>query len=178
MKRYASPALFIAAVVLANWMTSHYGRVDVGFGLLVTAGTFAAGVALTARDLVQDAWERRGIPAAIVCIAAGGLLSWWLSTPSLAVASVTAFAVAELADLGVYTPLRARSWQAAVWASLLVGALIDSVLFLHLAGFGVTTAGIVGQLLGKAYATVPFSTWHAWRERGALHGEPVDPVSA
>lgn len=48
-------AVFITAVVLANVMTARLGLVDVGFGLMTTAGTFAAGFALLARDIVQQA---------------------------------------------------------------------------------------------------------------------------
>jgi len=34
---------FVAAIVLANWLTSRYGFVSVGLGLSATAGTYAAG---------------------------------------------------------------------------------------------------------------------------------------
>src|SRR2546426_2327420 len=46
---------YLAAIVLANWATAAHGLVPAGFGLLVTAGTYAAGLTLAVRDAVQDA---------------------------------------------------------------------------------------------------------------------------
>ena len=54
MKRAAiALSAYIASIVAANWMTATFGLVPIGFGLAVTAGTFAAGAALIARDAVQ-----------------------------------------------------------------------------------------------------------------------------
>ena len=60
-----------------------------------------------------------------------------LAGPALAVASAAAFAVSELADLLVYQPLRRRRFLRAVLASDTVGAPLDTVVFLALAGFPV-----------------------------------------
>lgn len=136
---------YIAAVVAANWLTNTYGFVPVGFGLATTAGTYAAGVALLARDLVQDTAGRMAVLGAVTI---GAALSWWLSTPQLAIASGAAFLVAELADMAVYTPLRKRGWARAVLASNAVGAVLDTVVFLWLAGFPILPA-VPGQLVGK-----------------------------
>src|SRR6266508_1359388 len=73
-----------------------------------------------------------------------GSRSWPLSVP--------AFVVSELADLLVYQPLRRRGWALAVLASGAVGAPVDTVLFLALAGFPIWAA-LPGQLLAKATAT-------------------------
>ena len=145
-RRVGALAAYVAAIVTANWLTASYGLVPVGFGLLVTAGTYSAGLALLARDLVQDAAGRIAVLGAVVV---GGGLSWWLSTPALAFASAAAFLVAELADFAVYTPLRAKGWARAVVASNAVGAVLDTVVFLWLAGFGVTLTSVTGQLVGK-----------------------------
>lgn len=138
-------ATYVGAVVAANWLTSRYGFVPVGFGLTTTAGTYAAGVALLARDALQDTAGRRAVLAAI-CI--GALLSAWLSTPQLALASGAAFLIAELSDMAIYTPLRRRGWARAVLASNAIGAALDTVAFLALAGFPIWTA-LPGQLVGK-----------------------------
>lgn len=142
----ASVAAYGAAVVLANVMTARMGLVPVGFGLMVTAGTYAAGFALLARDFVH----RYGGPRwAFAAIAVAGVASWAMSTPALAVASVLAFTVAELADLAVYAPLRKRGFVRASAASNVVGAPIDTVIFLSVAGFGLAWPVVVGQLIGK-----------------------------
>jgi uncharacterized PurR-regulated membrane protein YhhQ (DUF165 family) len=75
-----------------------------------------------------------------------------MAGPQLAFASATAFAVSELADLLVYQPLRRYGFIRAVLASNAVGAPLDTIVFLGLAGFPVWTA-LPGQLWVKACAT-------------------------
>lgn len=148
----AAVATYTGSIVAANWLTNRYGLVPVAPGLAATAGTYAAGAALLARDVVQDTAGRWMVVAAI---AAGGALSWAMSSPALAVASTAAFLAAELADMAVYTPLRKQGWARAVLASNTVGAVVDTFLFLWLAGFGITTTLVAGQLVGKlVWATV------------------------
>lgn len=143
-------AAFIATVWAANWLTHRYGFVPVGFGLSATAGTYMAGLSFGLRDVVHEASGRIAVIALIV----GGAILSALVSPSLALASGVAFLVAELADLSVYDPLRKRGWVLAVILSNLVGALVDTVLFLHLAGFPIKGA-IAGQMLGKAWMILP-----------------------
>ncbi len=136
---------YVGAILSANYLTEHYGLVAVGFGLTATAGTFAAGAALLLRDAVQ---ETLGRVAVLLGILLGAGLTLAVS-PALAAASATAFLVAELADMGVYTPLRERGWVIAVIASNVVGAIVDTFVFPHVAGFPVTAQGVAGQLVGK-----------------------------
>lgn len=136
---------YICTIVSANWLVEHYGLVSVGFGLMATAGTYAAGAALLLRDGVQDALGRLWV---ITGIAIGALLTLLIS-PALAFASAAAFLLAELADMAVYTPLRAKGWVRAVVASNTVGAIVDTFIFLWLAGFPLTIQGVGGQLVGK-----------------------------
>jgi uncharacterized PurR-regulated membrane protein YhhQ (DUF165 family) len=140
--------LFIATVWVANWLVSHYGIVDVGFGLKAPAAVFSVGVAFTLRDFVHRSLGRWWVVAGIV-IGAG--LSF-LIAPTFALASGVAFLVSEAADLTVYTPLERRSWLGAVVLSNTVGLLIDSWLFLTIA-FG-SLAFFWGQVVGKAWMTV------------------------
>ena len=92
-----------------------------------------------------------------------GVASAMVAGPRLAIASVVAFALSELADLLVYQPLRRRGWIRAVIASNAVGASIDTILFLALAGFAIWTA-VPGQLLAKAVVTaVPVAAMLAAR---------------
>lgn len=143
---FLAMAAYITAIATANWTTNRYGLVPLGFGLTATAGTYCAGAALLLRDAVHDLCGTRAVFAGI---AAGAAITWWTS-PALAFASAAAFTVAELADTAVYTPLRRRGWARAALASGLVGAVVDTWLFLHLAGFPVTREVVAGQLAGKA----------------------------
>lgn len=180
VRALAALVLYTATIVLANVLTARYGLVPVLPGLLVTAGTYSAGLALLARDVVQDV---AGRTASVGAILGGSLVSWWLTdSPELALASGVAFAVGELADFAVYTPLRSRSWARAVLASNTVGAVLDSIVFLALAPFPLTLAAVTGQTIGKAlWATaVPVLVVLAVREvrRRALPVRGAGPRSA
>lgn len=147
--KVASSALFLLLIVAANWMTSTFGLVEVGFGLMATAGTWFAGLVLLARDAVQDLSGRAVVLVLVVVGAAGSAV---LAGPHLALASGIAFAVSELADLLVYTPLRRKGWGRAAFVSGLVGSLVDTVLFLAIAGFPVWQA-VPGQMFAKTAVT-------------------------
>lgn len=152
---------FVAAIVAANYLTTAYGFVSVGLGLTASAGTYAAGAALGLRDLIQDGLGRWGV---LVVILVGAGVSFAVSDPRIAIASAVAVLVSEIADLAVYTPLRQRSWPAAVLASNTVGALVDTVAFLTIAGFWAWGA-VPGQMVGKViWATlVPLGLIYAVR---------------
>lgn len=164
-------AAYVSTVLVANWATDRYGLVGVGFGLVTTAGTYAAGLALGIRDAVQDLLGRYGVLAAI---ALGALLSYLVASPAIATASGIAFAVAEMADLAIYTPLRRRGFTRAVLASNAVGAIVDTFLFLQIAGSPLTGQVVAGQLVGKGWATLAFlAVAHA--ALGARHALPRQP---
>ncbi|WP_212825307.1 VUT family protein [Polymorphospora rubra] len=141
---------FVSLAVVANLATARWGLIPVGLGLHATAGTWAAGLVLLARDWVHEHWNRAGLFAAIL---AGTLACAGTAGPRLAVASGIAFAIAELVDLAVYQPLRRRGWIRAATASNAAGALVDTVIFLAIAGIPVATA-IGGQLFAKMTATL------------------------
>lgn len=166
-------AAYITAIVAANWLTARYGFVPVGFGLMATAGTYAVGFAFVFRNLVQETLGRWVVLAAIV---AGAALSWWLSTPALAVASGVTFLISETTDWAVYTPMRRRGWARAAIAGNVAGAVADTFVFLWLAGFPILAA-VPGQLVGKSYATVIYLLI-GWAARRALLHESIRPAGA
>ena len=155
-----SVAAFVASIVAANWMTSTFGLVPIGFGLLVTAGTFAAGAALVLRDAVQQTAGKRTVIAAI---AVGIVLSYLLADPFIAIASTVAFAVSEIVDFAVYTRLRVRSIALAVLCSSVISAPVDTVLFLRIAGFEVTWQAVIGQFIVKTAIAGCVAIWLARR---------------
>jgi uncharacterized PurR-regulated membrane protein YhhQ (DUF165 family) len=136
-----------SSVLLANWMTVSFGLVPAGFGLMVTAGTYAAGLALGLRDALHSVGGFRWV---LLAIALGAGLSLLTGDGRIALASAVAFTVAELLDAAVYAPLRRRGWRRAVVSSNIVGAVADTLLFLTIAGFPLTYELIAGQLLVKA----------------------------
>ncbi|MGY4931595.1 VUT family protein [Streptomyces sp. 900116325] len=141
-------AAYIATIPAANLAVEHWGVVPVGFGYAAPAGVYAVGIALVLRDLAREAAGRAAVTAAI---AVGAVVSYFIATPALAVASAAAFAVAETMDFAVYEPLRRKGLLVAMTASNAVGLLADSLIFLWLA-FG-SLAYLPGQLIGKAWMT-------------------------
>lgn len=162
----AAFVVYVAAILLANILTNYFGLVPAGFGLMVTAGTYAAGFALLSRDFVH---RLAGPTWVFIGIAVGIALSWFLANPALAVASAAAFAIAELADMGIYVlTRRKRGFIASAAVSNVVSAPIDTVVFLAIAGFPLTWPVILGQLLVKlvwATALPLFVYWLFTRER-------------
>lgn len=143
---------YVSVVVVANIMTDRMGLLPVGFGLLVPAGTYAAGAALLARDFVHRYGGRYWSIGAIVVAA---MLSWFMSSPGIAVASVAAFLIAEIIDLIVFVALRPRGFVRAALASNVVAAPLDTFVFLTLAGFPLTIETMLGQMIGKiVWATI------------------------
>lgn len=139
---------YLGTVIGANYLTSHYGLVPVGFGLVATAGTYLVGASFVLRDSVQDTGGRRLV---VLLVLIGALISAWFS-PALAIASGVAFLLSELADMAIYTPLRSSGYIRAAIASNLVGAVIDTYVFLWLAGFSIAAAP--GQMVGKLWITL------------------------
>jgi uncharacterized PurR-regulated membrane protein YhhQ (DUF165 family) len=123
----AAAVALLSCILAANFVTTRYGMVPVGFGLMATAGTYFAGVTFVLRDTVQDAAGKRW---AFTVIAAGAVLSFVLADPFIALASAAAFLASEVADLLVYTPLRKSGYIRAAVASNVVGSFVDTILFL------------------------------------------------
>lgn len=154
IKNWGVFALYLSSIPGANWLIDNVGSVrfpggphviPVGFGLEAPSGVLAIGFALVARDYIQQAMGRT---VALLAIFFGVGLSLFVN-PDLALASGLAFAVGELCDFAVYTPLREVNTFAAVAASGVVGGAVDSVIFLQIA-FG-STEFWQGQVVGKTW---------------------------
>jgi uncharacterized PurR-regulated membrane protein YhhQ (DUF165 family) len=153
---WAAFVAFLACIPLANWMIGHVGTVcipngpclvPVAPGLMAPSGVLTVGAALVLRDVVQRCL---GLRAGLLAIALGTLASALIAPGALVIASGVAFALSELADCAVYSPLQQRRLLLAVVASAMVGLVVDSVVFLTLA-FG-SLDFLAGQIVGKLWA--------------------------
>lgn len=158
MTKYLAFALFALTIPLANWFIGNIGTecipdgpclIPVGFSLMAPSGVLFIGLALVLRDWLQELTNWKWSVAAVLL---GGLLSLLTSSPFIAVASAVAFVVAELFDLGVYTPLHQKGKHFAVLASGVVGAFVDSLLFVWIA-FGSVELSF-GTAIAKIYASL------------------------
>ncbi|MEZ5792767.1 MAG: queuosine precursor transporter [Nitratireductor sp.] len=134
MKRAFPFILAMAAIVAAsNWLVqypfNHFGLKDI-----LTWGAFTYPVAFLINDLAN---RRFGPSTARLAVFAGFaiavVLSVALATPRIAVASGTAFLLAQLLDTQVFNGLRKRSWWQAPLISTLLGSVLDTVLFFGIA---------------------------------------------
>lgn len=169
-------AIYVAAIVAANTMIVHgfFGlatptpfhtyTLPVGFGLVAPAGTYMAALSFPMRDLTQRAGGR-WIGIAAILVAA--LVSWWVSNPTIAIASGGTFLISESLDFLVYTPLQRRWFVPAVIASGVVAAVVDSLIFLKWAGIPYQ-GNLEGLIVGKLWIVVLVGGGLAWALRKAL----------
>ena len=162
---------FGLCIPAANWLIGNVGTVcppnspcliPVAPGVMAPSGVVTIGLAFVLRDLVQ---RRIGVKWAAVAVVLGAGLSAFFAPPALVVASGAAFLFSETADLAVYTPLQRRRLLLAVFASSVVGLIVDSILFLYLA-FG-SIEFLTGQVIGKSWMVLlalPFIVWLRQRD--------------
>lgn len=175
---YLYLAAFVLCVPVANWMIGNVGTfcvpggpclIPVAPGLTAPSGVLMIGLALVLRDLVQ---RNLGVKWAAGAVVAGATLSAFVAPPALVIASGAAFLLSELADLAVYTPLQKNGLVLAVFASSVVGLIIDSAVFLYLA-FG-SLDYIAGQVVGKAWMVLlALPIIHLMRRREATNQSEI-----
>jgi len=156
---WALPFAAMAAVVVASNVLVQFPVND-----WLTWGAFTYPVAF----LVTDLTNRRLGPEAARRVAVAGfvaavILSIWLATPRIALASGTAFLTAQLLDITLFDRLRRRPWWQAPLASSTLASGWDTAVFFSLAFAGtglpwVTWAlGDFGVKLAMALALlIPF----------------------
>ena len=126
------PLLAMTVIVVAsNWLVQFpindlltWGAITYPFSFLVTD--------LTTR--LQGPERARRVVWAGFALAV--LLSIWLATPRIALASGTAFLAGQLLDIQVFQRLRAGSWWRAPLVSSTAGSVVDTALFFSLAFAG------------------------------------------
>lgn len=171
MNKYLTFSAFAATIPVANWLISNVGTtcvpdgpclIPVGFGLMAPSGVLMIGLALVLRDAIH---EVAGWKWAVAAVVVGSMLSILTSPPALAIASAAAFMMAELTDATVYARLRKKGRALAVATSGIIGAALDSALFVWLA-FG-SLEFSAGTTLAKIYASavVALVLWYVSNQK-------------
>ncbi|MBO6717341.1 MAG: queuosine precursor transporter [Rhizobiaceae bacterium] len=124
----------MAAVVAASNYLVQFPVQQFGLGEILTWGAFTYPVAFLVNDLTN---RRFGPEAARRVVFAGFvlavILSIWLASPRIAIASGVAFLSAQLLDISVFNSFRRQAWWRAPFISTLAGSVIDTLLFFSLA---------------------------------------------
>ncbi len=139
-------AAMVAVVVASNVLVQY--PVDGSVGPLVLAdlltwGAFTYPLAFLVTDLTNR-WLGPTVARRVVYVgfAVAVALSIYLATPRIAVASGTAFLVAQLLDISVFNTLRRATWWQAPLIASLLGSVVDTAIF-----FG-TAFGPFGIIIG------------------------------
>ena len=137
----AMVAVVAASNVLVQYpVQAHLGGINLAD--LLTWGAFTYPVAFLVTDLTNRHFGPNGARVVVVCgFAVAVVLSIWLATPRIAIASGTAFLVAQFLDISIFDRLRAKPWWQAPLFSSLVSSALDTVIFFALA-FAPVFAGI------------------------------------
>jgi uncharacterized PurR-regulated membrane protein YhhQ (DUF165 family) len=136
--RFVVAVLAMVVVVTAsNILVQYPVQFDLGpihLGDILTWGAFTYPFAF----LVSDLTNRHDGPnqarmVVLVGFLVGLALSFWLSTPRIAIASGSAFLLGQLLDIAVFQRFRNRYWLIPPLSASLFGSLLDTAIFFTLA---------------------------------------------
>jgi queuosine precursor transporter len=133
----AAIAAMVAIVAASNILVQYPFAVQLGpinLGDILTWGAWTYPVAFLVTDLTNRTF---GPARARIAVFAGFvvavILSIYLATPRIAIASGTAFLVAQMLDIAIFHRLRDGAWWQAPMFSSLVSSALDTVIFFSLA---------------------------------------------
>ncbi len=138
-----SAIIYVALIAGINWAFAIVPPLELPGGDLWSPVALVVGFVFVVRDYAQRAIGHK----VLLAMLAGCVISWWMATPSLALASAGAFAIGELADWSLYTFTKKPFSQRILYSSLL-GAPLDSIFFLTFIGIA-SPAGIAIMSLSK-----------------------------
>ena len=124
----------MAAVVAASNFLVQFPFEHLGLQDILTWGAFTYPFAF----LVNDLTNRRFGPGSARRVVYAGfamavVISAFLATPRIAIASASAFLASQLLDVYVFDGLRRRKWWIAPLSGAVLGSCIDTILFFSIA---------------------------------------------
>ena len=133
----AAVAAMVAVVAASNVLVQYPVALQLGsvnLGDILTWGAFTYPVAFLVTDLTNRAFgPARARLVVVAGFAVAVILSIFLATPRIAIASGTAFLVAQFIDISIFHRLRNGAWWHAPIFSSLVSSALDTVIFFSLA---------------------------------------------
>ena len=135
--RLIVPVVAMALVVVASNILVQYPFELFGLGDYLTWGAFTYPVAFLVTDLTNRRYGPRvARQLVVVGFALAVVLSIWLATLRIAMASGTAFLVGQLLDITLFNRLRRQAWWRAPFVGTVIGSVLDTALFFSLAFAG------------------------------------------
>lgn len=147
---------YIILIILLNTLFAYVPLIKI-LGTEISPMDWTVGIVYVLRDFAQRELERKVIFAMLI----GSLISYVLADKNLAIASMSAFLIAEFVDWSVYSFTKRSLSERILWSASL-SAPIDSSVFLW----------IIHQLNGLAVLILSFAkivgvliVWYGWRNR-------------
>lgn len=101
---------------------------------VLTFGAFTYPFAFLINDLTNRRFGPRAARRVVYAgFIAGLIVSWNLATPRIAIASGSAFLLAQLLDIAVFGPLRRKTWWKAPLTAAISGSVLDTLVFFSVA---------------------------------------------
>jgi len=148
----------IIVVTASNILVQYPVAFDLGplhLGDLLTWGAFTYPFAFLVTDLTN---RYDGAAKARLVVVVGFVLalvlSFYLSTPRIAIASATAFLIGQLLDIAIFSRLRNRYWIVPPLTGSLLGSAIDTLIFFTIAF--APALGFVDALFGMEDGSLGF----------------------
>lgn len=125
----AMTLVVVASNILVQYPFDHFGMKDI-----LTWGAFTYPIAFLVNDLTnrthgKSAARRVVIAGFVIAV----ILSFYLATPRIAIASGTAFLTGQLLDIQVFDRLRRQSWWKAPFMATVFGSMLDTAIFFTVA---------------------------------------------
>jgi uncharacterized PurR-regulated membrane protein YhhQ (DUF165 family) len=155
---WVAVAAMVAVVAASNFLVQFPVQARLGpveLADLLTWGAFTYPVAFLVTDLTNRHLGPGRARLVVVCgFAVAVVLSVFLATPRIAIASGTAFLLAQFLDISIFDRLRRGAWWQAPLFSSLVSSALDTLIFFGLA-FAVPFSGL-DTMFGRADGSLPF----------------------
>lgn len=144
-----SVGTYIASIILVNWLFAPAQLVpgvtiwSTPFGDLFLANLIV-GFVFVLRDYAQREIGHKVLLATLLA----GVVTYYMVDPMIALASISAFVLSEMADWAIYSFTK-RPLQSRILISSLVAVPLDTLAFQYLAGY-LTPAAFTTEVLSKA----------------------------
>ncbi len=136
-------ALYVVSIVLVNWLFTAVAPWSTVLGDLYFANV-VVGFVFVLRDYAQREIGHKILLATLLA----GVVTYFMVDPMIAVASISAFILSEMADWAIFSFTR-RPLQSRILISSLVAVPLDTFAFQHLAGY-LTPAAFATEVASKA----------------------------
>jgi queuosine precursor transporter len=154
--KYKYSVSYIVLIVLLNTLFAYIPLIQI-FSTEISPMDWSVGVVYVLRDFAQRELEHKVIFAMFI----GSLISYVLAGKDLAIASMSAFLIAEFVDWSVYSFTKWSLSQRILWSASL-SAPIDSIVFLWII-HQLNWLAVLVLSLAKIFGVM--FVWYGWRNR-------------